>query len=89
MKRCKDVVNATSSTKTTFNTLYEQYIALVKKRKDLYYVNIIKLYVILVLRILLLYIELLPVGRDNHCTMPTTRSTVVHRPPLEKPFLAV
>lgn len=64
MKLCKDAVKATSSAKIAFNTLYEKkYIALVKK-KDLYYVDIIKLYLMLVLQILLLYIELLLVGRD-------------------------
>lgn len=42
------------------------YIALVKKQKKKTCImfDIIKLYVILVLQILLLYIELLPVGRD-------------------------
>lgn len=37
-------------------------VALVEK--GLYYVDIIKLYVILVLQILLLYVELLPVEND-------------------------
>lgn len=66
MKLCKDVVKATSSTKIAFNTLYENIYSPGKKKKkekkDLYYVDIIKLYVILVLQILLLYVELLPVG---------------------------
>lgn len=67
MKLCKDILKDTSSSKIAFNTLYENYIALVKKKKekkDLYYVDIIKLYVTLLLQILLLYIELLPVGGD-------------------------
>lgn len=69
MKLCKDILKDTSSSKIAFNTLYENYIALVKKKKkkekkDLYYVDIIKIYVTLLLQILLLYIELLPVGGD-------------------------
>lgn len=70
MKLCKDILKDTSSSKIAFNTLYENYIALVKKKrkkeekKDLYYVDIIKLYVTLLLQILLLYIELLPVEGD-------------------------